>query len=71
MKKYSDDLQLDFKSYDQLRQRLDKALGFDGGAPAPKSKAADTIADTDTSIIDKSVGDDEDLDYFKSLAESN
>jgi hypothetical protein len=60
-----------FKSYDQLRQRLDKALGFDGGAPAPKSKAADTIADTDTSIIDKSVGDDEDLDYFKSLAESN
>jgi hypothetical protein len=60
-----------FKSYDQLRQRLDKALGFDGAAPAPKSKAADTIADTDTSIIDKSVGDDEDLDYFKSLAESN
>ena len=61
-----------FKSYDQLKQRLDKALGFDGAAPAPKSKAADVTADTDTSIIDKSVGeDDEDLDYFKSLAESN
>ena len=61
-----------FKSYDQLKQRLDKALGFDGAAPAPKSKAADTVAETDTSIIDKSVGeDDEDLDYFKSLAESN
>ena len=61
-----------FKSYDQLKQRLDKALGFDGAAPAIKSKAADTVAETDTSIIDKSVGeDDEDLDYFKSLAESN
>ena len=58
-----------FKTYDQLKQRLDKALGFDGVAPAPKSKAADV---EDTSIIDKSVGeDDEDLDYFKSLAESN
>jgi len=61
-----------FKSYDQLKQRLDKALGFDGSAPAIKSKAADTVAEADTSIIDKSVGeDDEDLDYFKSLAESN
>ena len=61
-----------FKSYDQLKQRLDKSLGFDGAAPAIKSKAADTIAEADTSIIDKSVGeDDEDLDYFKSLAESN
>ena len=61
-----------FKSYDQLKQRLDKALGFDGAAPAPKSKAADIVAEADTSIIDKSVGeDDEDLDYFKSLAESN
>ena len=61
-----------FKSYDQLKQRLDKALGFDGAAPAPKSKAADVTADTDTSIIDKSISeDDEDLDYFKSLAESN
>jgi len=60
-----------FKSYDQLKQRLDKALGFDGAAPAPKSKASDITVD-DTSIIDKSIGgDDEDLDYFKSLAEQN
>jgi len=59
-----------FKTYDQLKQRLDKALGFDGAAPASKSKAADVTADT--SIIDKSIGEeDEDLDYFKSLAESN
>ncbi len=64
-----------FKSYEQLKQRLDKALGFDGAAAAPKTKAADTVAsikeDTDTSILDKSVGDDEDLDYFKSLAEQD
>jgi len=57
-----------FKTYDQLKQRLDKALGFDGAAPAPKYKAADVTADT--SIIDKSIGeDDEDLDYFRELAE--
>jgi len=59
-----------FKTYDQLKQRLDKALGFDGVAPVSKSKAADVTADT--SIIDKSMSEeDEDLDYFKSLAESN
>ena len=58
-----------FKSYDQLKQRLDKALGFDGAAPAPKSKASDMVSDT--SIIDDSGAIDEDLDYFKSLAEQN
>jgi hypothetical protein len=58
-----------FKSYDQLKQRLDKALGFDGATVAPKSKAADVISDT--SIIDNSGAIDEDLDYFKSLAEQN
>ena len=63
-----------FKSYDQLKQRLDKALGFDGEV-APRSKAADSVVslkeETDTSIIDSSNSvEDEDLDYFKSLAES-
>ena len=42
-----------FKSYDQLKSRLDKVLGFEGAATHVKSKA-----------------DDDDLDYFKSLAES-
>jgi hypothetical protein len=65
-----------FKSYDQLKSRLDKVLGFDGAATAPKTKAADsvvsTIKDDDVSMIDKSISeDDEDLDYFKSLAEQN
>jgi hypothetical protein len=65
-----------FKSYDQLKTRLDKVLGFDGVANAPKTKAADSVVssikDDDVSMIDKSISeDDEDLDYFKSLAEQN
>ena len=63
-----------FKSFEQLKTRLDKVLGFDGAPAVPKSKASDTVAsikDDDTSIIDKAISeDDEDLDYFKSLAES-
>ena len=60
-----------FKAYDQLKTRLDKVLGFDG-APIVKSKAEDSIATLkdDTSVLSKPVhADDEDLDYFKSLAE--
>jgi len=60
-----------FKSYDQLKSRLDKVLGFDGATPTPKTKAVDTIKEDDISLIDKSSAEDEDLDYFKSLAESN
>ena len=60
-----------FKPYDQLKTRLEKVLGFDG-APIVKSKAEDSIAilKDDTSVLSKPVhADDEDLDYFKSLAE--
>jgi len=60
-----------FKPYDQLKTRLDKVLGFDG-APIVKSKAEDSIATLkdDTSVLNKPLhADDEDLDYFKSLAE--
>jgi len=60
-----------FKPYDQLKTRLEKVLGFDG-APIVKSKAEDSIATLkdDTSVLSKPVhADDEDLDYFKSLAE--
>jgi hypothetical protein len=60
-----------FKSYDQLKARLDKALGFE--AVAPKTKAEDfvpkTSPDLDGSSFDTSSNiDDDDLDYFKSLA---
>jgi hypothetical protein len=63
-----------FKSYDQLKGRLDKVLGFDGAAPAPRSKAADVpVYQDDVPFDTKSTSvsaDDDDLDFFKSLAES-
>lgn len=64
-----------FKPYEQLKARLDKVLGFDG-APVPMStKKAESVQlsspfeEEDTSIIDKSAEiEDDDLDYFKNLA---
>jgi hypothetical protein len=65
-----------FKSFDQLKSRLDKVLGFDGAVVTQiKSKADDEIVSkfNDAEILNKksSIADDEDLDYFKSLAESD
>ena len=63
-----------FKSYDALRERLDKVLGFD--SVVPKTKAEDAVINTfreevDTSVIDRNIAEDEDLDYFKSLADAD
>jgi hypothetical protein len=60
-----------FKPYDQLKSRLDKVLGFEGSAPASKADTAvvSKFNDDDISVIDKPVTEDEDLDYFKSLAQ--
>ena len=56
-----------FKSYDTLKAKLDKVLGLDGVAPV-KTKAEDTILNTAKSA--PSLNDnDEELDYFRSLAE--
>lgn len=67
-----------FKPYEQLKSRLDKVLGFDGAPINLKTKAetADISPfkdDTDTSIIDKapSLSEDDDLDYFKNLANAD
>lgn len=58
-----------FKSYEQLKSRLDKVLGFDGAPAATKSKAEDTVLKHDDVPFDTSSNaEDEDLDYFKSLA---
>lgn len=62
-----------FKSYDQLKQRLNKALGLDGAVNL-RTKAEDvevaTFNDNDLGRIDTNVSsDDSELDYFKSLAE--
>ena len=56
-----------FKSYETLKGRLDKVLGFEG-API-RSKAEDTIAKIGEDIDTSNTGDEDDLDYFKSLAE--
>jgi hypothetical protein len=64
-----------FKSHDQLKSRLDKVLGFEGTVAPVKSKANDEVVSKfdDNQILEKksSIADDEDLDYFKSLAESD
>jgi hypothetical protein len=54
-----------FKSYDVLKAKLDKVLGLDGAAPVSKTKAIDE------NFVPKPSADidDEELDYFKSLAE--
>ena len=54
-----------FKSYDLLRTRLDKVLGVDGSAPVSKTKAVDEnfVPKTSPDL------DDDELDYFKTLAE--
>jgi hypothetical protein len=70
-----------FKSYDALKARLDKVLGFDGGVPAPRTKAEHitpamtTLSpdlDDDVEVVMKkkapSIDEDNDLDYFRSLA---
>jgi len=63
-----------FKSPEQLKSRLDKVLGFGGTVNTVKSKADDEVVSKfdDEEILNKksSIADDEDLDYFKSLAES-
>jgi len=62
-----------FKSYDQLKARLDKVLG---AAPAVQSMRAEDIDLTtdseDTSILDRqsSTEEDEEIDYFRELAKS-
>jgi len=67
----------EFKSYDVLKQRLDKVLGLNGEAlrttveqvkakafDAPKAKAEDSPFKDDTS-------DEDDLSYFSKLAEED
>jgi hypothetical protein len=51
---------------------LDKVLGLEG-TPVVKSKAAETttLIDDDVSSFDTSGSEDEDLDYFRELAEKD
>ena len=65
LKEFTDPKQ--FKSYDMLKAKLDKVLGLDGVAPV-KTKAEDTILNTAKSAPSLNENDEE-LDYFRSLAE--
>lgn len=67
-----------FKSYDQLKTRLEKVLGFEG-TPI-RAKAEEDVAfqseSADDSLLNRksletSSVDDDELDYFKNLAESD
>lgn len=65
-----------FKPYEQLKARLDKVLGFDGGAVQIRTPKAESVElspfkDDDTSIIDNASAEDDDLDYFKNLANAD
>jgi hypothetical protein len=64
-----------FKSYDVLKAKLDKVLGFDGESPIAKTKAEDaklkTYDDDVQEIMSKktpALDEDDDLNYFTSLA---
>ena len=52
-----------FKSYDELKAKLDKVLALNSVAPVSKGKAEDFTPRSSPDI------EDEELDYFKSLAE--
>ena len=57
-----------FKSYDQLKNRLDKVLGFEEvAAVKPKVQREEVVDDLPPFETSSSV-DDEDLDYFRELA---
>ena len=58
-----------FKPYDQLKSRLDKVLGFEGVASSIKAEDVElrSFTEDEVKVLDKAIAD-EDLDYFKSLA---
>ena len=58
-----------FKPYDQLKSRLDKVLGFECVASSIKAEDVElrSFTEDEVKVLDKVIAD-EDLDYFKSLA---
>ena len=62
-----------FKSYDELKGRLDKVLGLDGSVPAPRTtveqaKAAPVARKSVESVAVDTAADDDDMAYFSRLA---
>jgi hypothetical protein len=66
----------EFKSYDELKNRLDKVLGLNGETPAPKT-TVETIkeefkaAPKKAVAVEPSLEEDDDLSYFAKLAEED
>jgi hypothetical protein len=59
-----------FKSYDVLKAKLDKILGLDGVVPVT-TKAENTFIASTKASTTPSLDEDEDLEYFRSLAEKD
>lgn len=62
-----------FKTYDELKGRLDKVLGLDGSVPAPRTtveqaKAAPVARKSVESVAVDTAADDDDMAYFSRLA---
>ena len=58
-----------FKSYEQIKSRLDKVLGFEGELVA--ATKAEDVAPSKVAKASPVVAGGDDLDYFKSLAEQD
>ena len=57
-----------FKSYDELKARLDKVLGMDGGAPVPRTTVEQAkAAPVKKAVMPEAADEDDDLSYFSKL----
>ena len=57
-----------FKSYDELKAKLNKVLGLDGGAPVARTTVEQAKA-APKRVESSAVDEDDDMDYFSKLAE--
>lgn len=57
-----------FKSYDELKTKLNRVLGLDGAAPAPKTKALDDKPSSKETPPWSGDDDDDDMKLFEKLA---
>lgn len=59
-----------FKTYEELKARLDKVLGLNGAKPSPATTAENTVVETDVVEIEATApSDDAEMDVFRRLAD--
>jgi hypothetical protein len=61
----------EFKSYDALKQRLDKVLGLNGEVIKPKTTVEQIKEAPKKPVAEPSLSDDDDISYFSKLAEED